>query len=439
MTGTRVWITSVFLLQLLFLVGLAVYLGLCRSGDMSCIPFLPQPGRTALLHTYRELPLLHSSSVTTVLVANSQLEMWQSSSEYPDIHWKGESEQIMQRICTQQSTDVKVDLVVCTSQHATRPKLVLSSTIFFFPRQGKELIDWQTRVYPHYSSKRTLQFELFVETNNNNNNNTAAQTSELQIQEGWFYPEWPYCAESVSYTVSKVEWLPSAKVTTDNTTELQLPSFLDEKDTSWKVALYIPGRDHVTVKGSWLVENPGSFWLAVLTQDTTTSRERFVSLMDTVMARCMGIPPWHTIDIEIMHKETPPRFYTKLLRQYQIRQLYTQVSQQLQQQRQLLLDTPRTISISNDVSSLWFQAYDLLVQANDDNHHDTLERFKQAMDVLEELERNPQLSPPIDFSREHYFGIFFPLLIPLLLPNLFSWFREFKRYRESRRRKEKQD
>ena len=224
------------------------------------------------------------------------------------------------------------------------------------------------------------------------------------------------------------------------------------------VALYIPGRDPVVIEGndddddrndsSWLVEEPHSFWLAVFSDTASTqNHKRFKTLMDTVLARGWGIPPFgRTTPMDLIpvenHKDDAlalPHFYTKLAQQDQIRQTYTRVTEQLQTYRQLLLDSPRTIDITEEMASVWFDAYQSLEQATRGDHSNPLGLMQHAMDRLEqELERNPKLSPPIDFSREHYFGIFIPLLIPLLLPNLFGLFRELKRYRECVQKKKRE-
>jgi hypothetical protein len=488
MAGTRVLIASAFLSQLLVLAGTAFYFGLCRSNDMSCIPFLPQRGRAALRKNSEVLAtkLSFSNMAVTVLVPDHQVNMWQSSSENKDttISWKGTSEETLQRLCSLQS-NVKaetlpegVDMIVCTSSQQTKARLYFASDglVFFFPRHGNELVDWQY-LYSHDAAARpnNLHFQLLVETSQaENNHSTSLLGRQIQEWSSSYEQDWSQMMVnhrgSYRTSVATVEWLPTAVQkgsTTNDDNNNTLPewrislsnvkdSLITNVDTATletTVALYLPGRDRVTVgdnekDDAWLVEEPNSYFLAVLTEhDNKPSQnyQRFITLLNTVMTRCWGIPPLGpTTPIKLVRMpgddgETTlvlPHFYRKLSQQQRIRQAYTQVTEQLQNSRQLLLESPRTMDVTEEMSSVWWEAYHLLEEARHDDTN-ALGLLENAMDLLEvHLERNPTLSPPIDLSRDHYFGIFVPLLIPLLLPNLFGLFREMKRYRECIKKKQ---
>ncbi|GAX27275.1 hypothetical protein FisN_13Lh159 [Fistulifera solaris] len=489
MAGTRVLIASAFLSQLLVLAGTAFYFGLCRSYDMSCIPFLPQHGRGALQKSPEVLAtkLSFSRMAVTVLVPDHQLNMWQSSSvnKNTTIFWKGTSEETLQRLCfLQNNANVEtltegVDMIVCISSLQTKARLYFASDglLFFFPRPGNELVDWQY-LYSHDAAARpnNLHFQFLVEKSQaENNHSTSLLWQQIQEWSSSYEHDWSQmmvnhrCSYRTSFTT--VEWLPTAvqkgRLTNDDNNNNTLPEWRiplsNVKDTlvtnvdtvmhETTVALYLPGRDLVTVGDNeeddvWLVEEPNSYFLAVLTMHDNNSSEnyqRFVTLLNTVMTRCWGIPPLGPtapIDLARMpydDRETAlvlPHFYRKLSQQQQIRQAFTQVTEQLQISRQLLLESPRTMNIMEEMSSVWWKAYQLLEEARHDETN-ALGLLESAVSLLEvHLERNPTLSPPIDLSRDHYFGIFVPLLIPLLLPNLFGLFREIKRYRQCIKKKQ---
>jgi hypothetical protein len=500
MAGTRVLVASAFLSQLLVLAGTAFYFGLCRSKDLSCIPFLPQRGRSALRKSPKVLETTFSFTkmAVTVLVPDHQLNMWQSSSESTEntIFWKGTSDETLQRLCSLQrhaKTEALldgVDMIVCTSSQQRKARLYFASDglVFFFPRPGNEMVDWQY-LYSYEAGERpnNLHFQFLVEKSQAESNNANSHVGR-QIQE-WsssYEDAWSQLMvdHRISYrtSFSTVEWLPTAvqkgsatNGVDDNNTLLEwriplsnvkdtLITNVDTATLETTVALYLPGRDHVTVGDNeedhaWLVEEPNSYFLAVLAEhvdNTSQNYQRFITLMNTVMTRCWGIPllgPTAPIDLARMPDDDGettfelPRIYGKLWQQQQIRQVITQVTERLQKSRQLLLESPWTMDITEEMSSVWWKAYQLLEEARHDETN-ALDLLESAMNILEvHLERNPTLSPPIDLSRDHYFGIFVPLLIPLLLPNLFSLFREVKRYREcikkkkesSATNKEKQD
>ena len=66
---------------------------------------------------------------------------------------------------------------------------------------------------------------------------------------------------------------------------------------------------------------------------------------------------------------------------------------------------------------------------------EVLDCLQQAIRLMEQMRSNPDFIDRCDFPLEQYAAIFGPLALPLAIPLLIGWIREYKRYREKQRKK----
>ena len=151
-----------------------------------------------------------------------------------------------------------------------------------------------------------------------------------------------------------------------------------------------------------------------------------------LFTQCMGID--YELDLAQMDSidGTFSSWHYKVWRQYQLVHLYHVAVAMVEKERQLLLDSPRRVWISDKVADRWESASNMIRHAQTvsllGQFSLAAEYLEQAIEQIKSIQKDPDLLQPLDFPPVQYAAVFAPLLLPLVLPLVAGLGREMRRY-----------
>ena len=477
MAGTRLLLTCVALGQLLALVGVAFYVGLQCGGhrssscDLACSKLSswlfffmkPQAGR-ALLETdavERRLQELEQPVVSVwpsppivVMAAKSRHQAWQTTIHELQVPGdrivvRAVDDDALRRQCGEDesiTSDYPAAHVWICDAVSKEPSTVVRSdgSLWWYPQPQQA--DWQT-IYPTTSSSQkhttrnldvTVVLDRAVSTKSAWRNRVYQWLTTAQVNDWPFWDQYRLEFQTSADLGNKVK----PHLANDNLTyyyEMDVndavPVFIESaSDTAaWRVVLYIPSLVPLTLvsqnDSSKVLSAGDSCWFAVL--DEATGQAVLDELLKVLLVHFLRIP--QTVVEQAM---TLPKLYWDLWHQRRTQSLYVEAVSALISERQRLRQAHWSVVVTESTARVWIDASDRIANKNSSKNNKN-SQLQDALKLLTALHRDPSLAEPLDLSRDHYAGVFVPLLFPMLVPLLLGMVREYRRYREHKRKKNK--
>jgi hypothetical protein len=473
MAGTRLWIQSVVLIEVLTLVVWSAYWGLCRTEDALCRDLWAFIAPLQL----DEIPETQWKAQRQIAqVPPNDLEAWKMSAANAGIIL--ESNNDIAAICDNPSSSLTQShpLWICNASENPATMMVIKEGVMIvYPGSKDKFEGFMSQLLPVGASRTSLHVVLVVEKQD-----TYIVKHWTRALSQWTssMKEWP-CIETIQYEMVFTEQksrglvdenlrqaieveqqkLRAAKrvVLNENGTspeealedveeeqvglpvpkplsQTQVTSLLKSalpsppRDQGFQVILYIPSVLPLSLEQEGTTWYLGEQQLVSLVTQSAQSNEEYSLVLDSALAgvshwaaKQMGLPSLSDLETD----GSFPSWFWQGWWSNALQDMYGYTRNALKVTRQVLLH-------SADVAPNLVGKYSEAVKRWEDAT--LVEDPALAMRLLDQsaadaLEIQRQLPMRTHFPFEHYMAMFAPLLLPLLLPFLVSLLREIKRYK----------
>jgi len=450
MAGTRLLVHTTFLLEFLVLVVLAAYFGLIRRQDLLSVPLMQQQGRSLLQSVPVILSEPLSTPAVTLAVSKGQQTHWESlvgKLKLASHNVKVLDADDHMNVC--EDPNSKYDLVIC-EENSDRSRLVIhnKTTVLYH----NSVAAHESLLFPNKASRKELQLTLLVDQD------TYDWKIYTEAINRWMderhLSAWPCLLGPPKVNLKVVDFKAEPAANEKNQTfyrldTRQIDQYLQHsRKGTLHAFLYVPSETSVLA-----VDTDGKAYSVMATEtelftivpkatgDDDSFDVALERVVDMISSECMGVPKDLISLTESKTDDSSfPQWFLKLWYQDILQDTYRQVVKATLKERSLLLNTPRTVPINENVAIRWMKAVEWIEIARNStrigDYESALWKLDLAMKQIEELQKDPALLEPLDFPWDQYAAIFAPLLLPLLLPLLTGLVREIKRYRQLKARKE---
>ena len=477
MAGTRLWIQSVVLIEILTLLVWSAYWGLCHTEDALCLDLWAFM-KPLELHEISETEWKAQRRIAQVHA--NDLAAWKMAAA--SVGMTLESNNDISAVCDNPSSSLTHShpLWICSASENTATRMVIKEGItIVYPGSKDKFEGIISHLLPVGASRTSLHVVLVVEEQD-----TYIVKHWARALSQWtsLMNEWP-CIKTIQHEmvvtnqksrglvdenlrqaieVQKVEQqkLRAAKrVVLDNNDGISPDELLDDVEEEQveppvpkrlsqtqvtslfesalpslpdnqglQVILYIPSLLPLSLEQEDTTWHLGKQQLVSLVTQSAKSNEEYSLVLDNALAgvsqwaaRQMGMPSLSELETD----GSFPSWFWEGWWSNVLQDLHGRTRIALKVTRQVLLHSadvaPHLVGRYSEVVKLWEDAR-------------IAEDPSLAMRLLDQsaagaLEIQRQLPMRMHFPYEHYLAIFAPLLLPLLLPFFTSFVREIKRYK----------
>jgi uncharacterized protein YaiL (DUF2058 family) len=483
MAGTRLWIQSVVLIEMLALFVWSAYWGLCHTEDALCRDlwaFITPLELAEISETewkpQRQIAQVHSND----------LEAWKSSAASVGIILENNNDNDISAVCDNPSSSLTQahPLWLCSTSENTATRMVIKEgvtlvypgskekfqailsqllpvgasspssppprtslhVVLVVEEQDTSIVKHWTRALSHWTSSmkewpciETIQYEMVVTeqksrvlVDENLRQAIEVQKAEQQrvvLEENGTSPE--EALEDVEQQQEQVEPPVPKRLSQTQVTSLLKKSTLSSPsgDHGFQVILYIPSLLPLSLEQENTTWRLGEHQLLSLVTQSAKSNKEYSLVLDSALAgvsqwaaRQMGLPSLSDLETD----GSFPSWFWQGWWSNALQDLHGCTRNALEVTRQVLLHSadvaPSLVGKYSEAVKRW---EDASVVVEDPSL--TMRLLDQS--AADALEIQRQLPMRTHFPVEHYLAIFAPLLFPLLLPFLTSLFREIKRYK----------
>jgi hypothetical protein len=419
MAGTRLYIQSLVLLELLALAIWSFSYGLCRNDDVLCRSLwdLVSPGKDAVM----ELPPLTTMSSLPAI----QVERAPYVPFAQQITHSMNPNTII--VCSQPESPVVQGQTIWRCPSQVSPKVVLRQSSLVVYSQESDL---ESLLLPKVGPRTTLQVHLIVEETNDTAS-VAQRWATILENDLATIDQWP-CVEDVQVHMAVVpavtnQWLVPQQSPQEGTNDTiaALPKLtkshvdtllekvkIQEETSHLQLVVYIPATTTKTTRES---PSPSFSAWKVHEKQLVLVGGADASSVHQWLSAYMGVP-------SVIHNDSDgsfPTWYGEWYWQSAATQLSEEITKEFGRVQHLLRDN---IIIGNNDST-----------TRDDHNHGHY--YQELQRVHQHLQHTLSTSSlEAHFPLEHYAAIFAPLLFPLLVPFLTGLYKEYKRYQEKKKK-----
>lgn len=473
MAGTRLFIQTVFTIELVLLLGIAFYGGiLINKDDPLSIALRHQDGRGLLGRLRQSSPVLNGQGEMDlqslpkihILVQASQSVFWKgivTKTKLPRdvlmVH--GDETGTVSKVCgnpdlLRQQTSINADIFVCdTWTTHEKPRLVtVGGVAILYPRSISQRSNDFAAIYPNASAVNCLSGSstsrpihlLLAMDEQRDNADWKEWISSLQSAFEKFQATWNSLMRGdgphIDFSVRVVDGKYNLQDLVDpaSLNDIFGTNLVDRIEIVW----YVPSPSQVETSDEWYNHvhiTQGSRLVHVLsTADNFSSKtgmidELLAATSNWIFRQCLGIPISNLVDEEFRDTDFP-RWYMKLWWQRSLSVMYTKAVQMARRQAQIWSDLSFRSPLTRDVVQRFNEEALQKIERvpgllSEDPALQALEELESSLVVLSELEEDEAYIPPLDYPPEQYAAIFAPLVVPLLLPLLVGLVREYRRFR----------
>ena len=470
MPGTRLIIQATVVVQVALLALLAFWHGMCCYGDVSCRPIVDQGGKASLAKTLLNFSNHIPIQPITVIVPAVDREDWTRA-------WKSQSEDLFEvevneaqrlAVCADPELSATVPfkgggIYVC---HAEQDFLTgtTESSVFYLqgtgPEGRHEKADFERLVSvlrppPQNRSILRKPFTFTLQIEDTSTSDWFLWTKAIQRWMDDHVIDMPYWridkpvmvnhvfggtlsaqAKRVQYTVNNSLFCVSDEI---------MDSSFDCNPSVYEVLLYVPSKIPMSSGTPHNAIGQGRFYgtskLVAFPQEWPLANNEtdHFRIASYALSPYLSFLTSFVMELELAPLgDFVPQWCTDLYLQRVLRGTFGAVEEKAINLRADMLKAGSDVSISMEVVNKWQSVVAIhksaltTLREHDEQSHcemcTALNLLETALDILDEVEQDPTLVPPLHFPMDQTSAIFAPLLFPLLIPMLAGLRREYQRY-----------